>query len=110
MTSKELARTDLPYYVISLSDEQKSQKEYYKDEIAELKKTIKDYKKIINQTMEKRDYIEALEGFRKMLIVSCIIDNNKKTIIHCTDTIKRNDCKFHETCIERKRVLNLINL
>lgn len=110
MSTKELARTDQPYSIISLSGKQKSQKQYYLDEIEQLKQTIKGYKKLVNEMMNKKDYLQALEGFRNLFTLPCMIKiGTKITIIQCSNIIKGKDgCKFKESCIDRKKIIEMI--
>lgn len=107
--SKELARTDQPFFIISFSSSQKSQKQYLLDEIERLNKVIKDYKKLVNETLDKREYVKALEGFRKLFTLKCMIKSGTPiTILQCSGIVKRKQCKYVFKCKDRKELIDKI--
>lgn len=90
---------------------------YYEEMIKDLQgelvnkdSSIASLKKALNSLSEKSKYISALESFREMFIMNCITHNIKKTIFQCNDSIKGNQCTFHEECVDRKNVLDRLKL
>lgn len=94
-----------------------SQLEYYKEMIKDLQgelsnkeSSIESLKNALNSLSEKSKYISALESFREMFMMNCISFNIKKTIFQCNESIKRNQCTFHEKCTDRKNVLDRLKI
>jgi len=99
------------------NEDLKSQLEYYEEMIKELQgelgnkdSSITSLKDALNSLSEKSKYIKSLTTFRNMFCVECIVHNTIKTIIQCTESIKSNQCTFHETCKERDKVLKMFIL
>ncbi len=114
--SKELARTDQPFFTISFKDKGIDTLQYYKDEIERLNKIIEekdnslqDFKKKVNQIIDKGKYFDTVEKFRDMNLIKCFIDNNFKiTLFQCKDKIDNKKCKMFKMCKTRKEFLNKI--
>ncbi len=104
--SKELARTDQPFFTISFKDKGIDTLQYYKDEIERLNKIIEekdnsfqDFKQKVNQIIDKGKYQKSLEDFREMMLINCIIRNNLNvTPFQCRDSIISDKCSFFKNC------------
>ena len=100
--------------IIKDKDDLTAQLNYYEEMIKDLQtkleskdSSITSLKDALNSLSEKANYIKALEEFRNIFCLECIVHNTKKTIIQCNESIKRNQCTFHETCKDRDKILKM---
>lgn len=111
--SKALARRnqlETTFSFIQPPDDEIRGLNYYRDELEVQLKRFDTFKEKVNNIIEQGKQQEYLLEFRKMLSGRCILTSSMITIIHCTNKIKRNECKFHEQCEIRKSILDLINI
>jgi hypothetical protein len=94
--------------IIKPTEDQVQNKKYYEDRIKELLEANRKLKDALNSLADKRDELKYLREFRSLFMGHCVKDNVRKTIIMCTNTIKREDCGYKEMCIERKKWMKLI--
>lgn len=94
--------------VLSLPHFDKEKKVYYLDRIKELEDTNQKLKDALNSLSNKRDELKYLKEFRNIFTGHCIIHNVKKTVIQCTETIRKGNCNFYNECNERKKWNKLI--
>lgn len=83
-------------------------KKYFQDRIKELEESNRKYKDIINSLSGRRDELKYLQEFRNKFSAKCPAHLIRKTIIQCTESIRKGSCTFSEQCIERKRWNNLL--
>jgi len=108
MSNKQIISKDTPFFIIQLNTDTFQTLDYYKTEVERLNKVIKDQHKMVNQIIEKKEYIRMLEGFRNYMLLECIILRGKITPFQCKDTIDKEKCKFNIDCKPRKDFLNRI--
>lgn len=96
--------------IIRLPETERDQKEYYLDTIKRQKETIKKYKDLYNSTLDKRDELKYLKDFRDMFAGQCIAGNIRRTIIQCTEHIRKGRCNFKDSCILRKKWDKLVKV
>lgn len=96
--------------IIRLPPSERDQKEYYLDTIKRQKETIQKYKDLYNSTIDKRDELKYLQEFRDMFSGRCVSFNTRKTIIQCTETIRKGNCNFKDTCVLRKKFDKLVKV
>jgi hypothetical protein len=78
-------RLSIPFdqdIIIRLPQQERDKKEYYLDHIASLKETNRKLKDIINKSSEQREQLKYLQEF-------------------CTESIRKDNCGFQDTCNER---------
>ena len=96
--------------IIRLPPSERDQKEYYLDTIKRQKETIQKYKDLYNSTIDKREELKYLQEFRDMFSGRCVSFNTRKTIIQCTETIRKGNCNFKDTCVLRKKFDKLVKI
>lgn len=96
--------------IIRLPESERDQKEYYLDTIKRQKETIKKYKDLINSLSGKQEELKYLKEFRNMFAGNCHAFNHRKTIIQCTETIKKGDCEYPKLCTLRKKFDKLVKV
>ena len=96
--------------IIRLPESERDQKEYYLVTINTQKETIKKLKDVINSLSGKQDELKFLKYFRDMFSGRCIAFNVRKTIIQCTETIRKGNCNFKNTCTLRKKFDKLVKV
>ena len=96
--------------IIRLPESERDQKEYYLDTIKRQKETIKKYKDLINSLSGKQEELKYLKEFRDMFSGRCISFNQRKTIIQCTETIRKGNCNFKDSCTLRKQFDKLVKV
>ena len=96
--------------IIRLPESERNQKEYYLDTIKVQKESIKKLKDVINSLSGKQDELKYLREFRNMFSGQCIAGNVRRTIIQCTEHIRKGRCKFKDSCTLRKKWDKLVKV
>ncbi len=96
--------------IIRLPESERDQKEYYLETIKRQLETIQKYKDLYNSTLDKRDELKYLKEFRDMFAGNCHAFNHRKTIIQCTETIRKGKCEYPELCTLRKKFDKLVKV
>jgi hypothetical protein len=108
MPSKELTIPSKHFFSIQFEGFKTLQ--YYEDEVKRLNETIEDYKEIMKDVYDKRDYTDELRKWKYEHSLECIIITNRYRIspFHCGDMIRKKRCTFHKDCIPRKEFIERI--
>lgn len=106
--SKEIVPLDKPYSIIQIPREDFNNLQYFKAEVDRLNNVIKGYKKLVNEAIEIKKYNKALEGFRKMVLLNCIVKNKLITPFQCRNFIVTDECTFENHCNPRKEFLKKV--
>jgi hypothetical protein len=96
--------------IVKAPNDQIENKQYYQDRVKELLEANRKLKDALNSLSDRKDELKYLKEFRALFMGHCIKDNVRKTIIMCTNTIRREDCGYKEMCIVRKKWLELIEV
>ena len=96
--------------IIRLPESERDQKEYYLDTIKAQKESIKKLKDVINSLSGKQEELKYLKEFRTMFVGNCHALNHRKTIIQCTETIRKGKCEYPKLCELRKKFDKLVKV